>query len=520
MDSGLAADPVVRRILETLATLEKAAGVRAHYRVLEPPTVESTDLQSLQTLARVLGDWIGLRNAMFEVTIIEHDNPPSLFRIDPDHEVFAMELPAAALTAPDTALAAVTRQVARAYLINSNIAASSVDPERSSGSLADVTAVFLGMGKLIMNASPQLPARRQSPASTTAENEPLPPDYLAFTHRLVCAMRGLDWAQHISGLNQTAIANLRKWDVFRDSVFSQSLRNVLTASASHRPLMDAIEDNHLALARFDQLQRSFAATVIAPLQKEMEIYHATCREGAEKLNIREQDTYDPCLLYINQLRRRMDLQRFADELQSQQDLIIRRLKVLTAGLSDLAARNLVHLKDAEENLRFTHCPFDGTPVSIENENHDIRVKCSRCGYAFLATPGIPAIDALRINADKLAAENAVQSGSPTDESEINPPVSTRQDSTGKQKPGTGKATPNKPRNKGALWLGLGIAILPMSWLPMIGYVVAKAAQGEEAPLTGLLGQIGVIGSGIGVATMALGLLLIMLKWGTTSKDKP
>jgi len=514
MDSRLAADPVARQIIESLATLEKAAGVRAHYRILDPPPLTSTDASAIQTVARVLGDWIGLRNAMFDITIVEHDDPPRMFRIDPDQEVFAMELSSKARATPATALAAVTRQVSRAYLINSNIAASSVDPERSSGSMADITAIFLGMGKLVMNAPAAGSIGLSKSLPQTPENLPLSPEYLAFAHRLVCAMRGLDWAQNASGMNSQALANLRKWDHYRDSVFSQALRNVLTASASHRPLMDAVEDNHLALSRFDQLQRSFSAMVMVPLQAEMETYHQTCREGMERLNAREQDTYDPCLLYLNQLRRRMDLQRYADMLQVQQDHIVNRLRVLTAGLTDLSARNLVHPDAAEGRLNVTHCPFDGTPLTMDDSAHDVRVKCPTCGYGFLAIPGVPNIQALRARPVEAPEPEGPVVHRVDDEQvgDLGPmkpqkpakQVERRDPGVMTGHPGTAGKDVEKASNGAATVLTWGIILLPLSWLPMLIYVLATVLQGKDAPMTAVLGQLGMVGSGIGLLLIIVG----------------
>lgn len=510
MDSQLAADPIIKKILETLVTLEKAAGVRAHYRILDPPPLSNTDEHNLQTVARVLGDWMGLRNAMFDIKLVDHQDPPRLFRTDPDREEFEMEIPSRALASPETAIAAITRQVARAYLINSNIAASSVDVERTSGSMADITTIFLGMGKLILNS----PAAGQvMPGHTTAggaENLPLSPDYLAFAHRLVCSMRGLDWAQHAGGLSKQAIENLRKWDVYRDSVFNQALRNVLTASASHRPLMDAIEDNQLALARFDQILRTIVDTSIKPLQQELEGYHITCREGTEKLTVREQDTYDPCLLYLNQLRRRMDLQRYADVLHIQQNSIINRLRVVNSALGDLNARKLVQVTESPEK-QITVCPFDGTPVTIDVTGHDSRVKCHNCGYTFLASPGYTAVrpstsdatmepdgsdSGLQQMTDKQSGDKASSAGK------------------SKEQPGTGRTRKATPM------LVAGIALLPLSWLPMICYALVTSFLRQPAPLVPLLGQVGMWGSGLAVIVLLVGLVILLRNILSGDKTAP
>lgn len=513
MNSRLAADPVARHILDLLTTLEKAAGVRAHYRILDSPPLATVDASSINTVARVLSDWIGLRNAMFLITIVDPAQPANLVRTDPDHEEFTLELPSSALSSPETALSAIGRQVARAYLLTSNIAGSSVDPNRTEGSMADVTAIFLGMGKMLLNApaagnapDPQLNAPSPEAAS-------LSPEYLAFTHRLVCAMRGLDWNQHITGLNQTGIKLLRQWDSYRDTVFSQTLRNVLTAAASHRPLMDAIEDNHLALARYDQLKRTLVSSVIKPLDVQIEQYHKTCREGMERLGTREQETYDPCLLYLNQLRRRMDLQRYADALLLQQEEILKNLRVLTSGISDLNARQLVHINAESDLMRITHCPFDGSPISIHETNQDARVRCANCGYTFLATSGLPQITAIQ----PLAREEA-----PADKTM---PLADRTAASHADKPSnlpnsipTEIPPPPVKSRRAATILIWGIILMPLAWLPMLVYFVVKLIQGQETPLVAQLGQIGIIGSIISFGLLFIGSSMVVSGW--LRKKKP
>src|SRR5690606_16353756 len=136
---------------------------------------------------------------------------------------FTMELPSSAITTVSAVLAALARQIARAYLINSNIAGSSSVPDNTTGSIADITAVFLGLGGLLLNdpKAGVVPATKKNP---TVADEPLEPKYIAFAHRIACSMRGLDWQQHVVGLNNQAMTYLREWDLYRDSVFSLSLR--------------------------------------------------------------------------------------------------------------------------------------------------------------------------------------------------------------------------------------------------------------------------------------------------------
>jgi hypothetical protein len=336
LNSTIAADATVRDVLEKLAVLEKAAGVRAHYRILEPPPLAGTDTNSLQTAARMIGDWIGLRNAFFHVVLGESANSSmSGVRLERDQDEFTIDLPRSLVATPARALGALAREVARAYLHKTNIRGGPAPVPAGDRTLVDVTAVFLGLGKLLLNgcAGESAPGSgRNAGAGTSSRAKAsggcvLAPTYIAFAHRAACAMRGLDYEQHVIGLTPQSLELLRAWDSYRDDLFSLSLRNVLTASATHRPLIDAVTDNQMVLSRFDQLLRHFEATVLAPLMQELAGYHRQCRDAMERISAAEPETYDPCMVYLNQVRRRMDFQRLADTLLTQQEHVLQRLQI-------------------------------------------------------------------------------------------------------------------------------------------------------------------------------------------------
>ena len=247
------------------------------------------------------------------------------------------------------------RGVAQAYLIKSNISNNLTVMETSPGVVNDVTAHFLGLGKLLINDGQPLIAGHSQDLA-----QPLSMRYQAFTHRAVCAMRGLDYSQHFDEMIPAGIAAVKEWDTHRDTIFSLGLRNVLASAATQKPVMEGIEDNHLVLARFDQLRRLYETALLAPLQDELEKYHTQCRKALHRVNEPEPETYDPCMVYLNQVRRRMDLQRYADKLNVQKDLLLDRLEVLACSLRDLDKRDLLHCQAAEPAMHTSRCPFDGT----------------------------------------------------------------------------------------------------------------------------------------------------------------
>ena len=514
MDSIIASDATARDIMEKLAVLEKAAGVRAHYRILEPPPLSGTDGNSLQTAARMIGDWIGLRNALFHVVVGESaTSSMSGVRLERDQDEFTIDLPRTSVVTPTRALGALSREVARAYLYKTNIRGGPQAAAAGDPTLVDVTAVFLGLGKLLLNgcAGDGAPKGDRSVAGQSSKMKAsggcvLAPTYIAFAHRAACSMRGLDYEQHVTGLTPQALELLRAWDEHRDDLFSLSLRNVLTASATHRPLQEAVSDNQVVLSRFDQLLRHFEATVLAPLMQELAGYHRQCKEAMERIAAPEPETYDPCMVYLNQVRRRMDLQRLADSLQEQQERVMQRLHVLVAGLHSLEQQQLLRT-DYLKNGRFPQamCPLDGTPVNLPEGSREAKVKCPTCGYEFLASPEPPSLS----NGYKAQGASASAIAPDTE------PLSKR----------VGSLLPTALRDQkiavpgarpGISMMIYALVLLAMSWLPLLLYVLFTMIREIEPEHASLLGHIAVLCSGASLLLMLAGLVRYILTLGSKS----
>lgn len=512
MDSRFAADPVARDILEKLALLERTAGVRAHYRILEPLPLSSTDISALQTAARMIGDWIGLRNAMFHISVGDAAvvRPGGMF-VDNEQEEFSVEISRESVATPTLAMAALAQEVAHAYLIKGNITAGLQAEGPASGrAFLDITAIFLGLGKLLLNGCAS--AARNAGGLVPVPPCHLSPTYLAFTHRATCSMRGLDYDQHLVGLTPPAVELLHSWNSHKDTVFSLSLRNVLTASQPHRPLLDAVADNHVALARFDQLLRYSETYFLARMRRELATYHLECQEAVSRLTAREQETYDPCMVYLNQLRRRMDLQRFADGLQQQQDVILERLQILLRGINSLEDHSL--LDHTSSGLSFVppFCPLDGTQVHLPQGQREARVHCPTCGYEFLASADAPAFANGHVRSPAHGGEEPPEHvEEPKGRHKVSRPASVLHDQRI-----AGARTGTSASNLLLIW---GLTILPLSWLPLLGYVLYGTWKGfERLPYADILGNVGLGGSALGLLLIGMGILGSLVRLFSRKKD--
>lgn len=494
MDSNLAVDAAARAILENLAILERAAGVRSHYRFIDPPPLTGTDLVSLQTAARVLGDCVGLRNSFFHIASETLGSLPAVTHSRQDQEEFTIDMPQRAFTGIAPALATLARGVAQAYLIKSNIGNSNVVMETSPGVVNDVTAHFLGLGKLLLNDGQ--PAR---PGQTQDLAQPLSMYYQAFTHRATCAMRGLDYSQHFDEMHHSAIEAVKAWDIHRETIFSLGLRNVLASTATQKPVLDGIEDNQVVLARFDQLRRLLETALLTPLEGELTTYHLECRQALDRLHHAEPETYDPCLVYLNQIRRRMDLQRFADALSHQKHIVLDRLEVLACALRDLDKRHLLHCQTAKEAMANTRCPFDQTLMTAAHETrHGLR-KCSKCGYEMLVSPEIPYI----VGVEETAPGGSVQKPEENVE-EAAAPITTLSGEKGRD-------TVSKKYRSLKLML-FAMVVLALSWLPLLGYVGYCLVKRIPPPFihADMLSRVGLYGSAAAGALIVISLLMLLV----------
>ena len=179
-----------------------------------------------------------------------------------------------------------------------------------------------------------------------------------------------------------------------------------------------------------------------------------------------------------------------------------RLRVIGTALSDLNSRKLVRL-DIAEDQQITHCPFDGTPISIDETAHDSRVRCLNCGYTFLASPGYTAIRTLPKSETPYAYDDSEQQAAGVNNS-----------STEKKTKAAKKKTGNVPgsnKSRHLAFLVTGIALLPLSWLPMLGYALLNSLQGKPAPLIPALGKLGMAGSALAIVIILIGLVLLLKK---------
>ncbi len=181
----------VRRLLR----LEFLLGRQVNYNLLDPAAlIPITDDVGLQTAARLVRDFLGLRSLIIVVGRAKQNEGVAghiELRCSPE-EVF-IEISPEVSSRPDDAIATIAHEITHQYLELNGFPATD-GPEYEV--FTDTAAIFLGLGKLILNGSNRVGYLGQRNA--------------ALVYLLCCAMREIPEERYILGLNEDVAVTLQQ----------------------------------------------------------------------------------------------------------------------------------------------------------------------------------------------------------------------------------------------------------------------------------------------------------------------
>jgi hypothetical protein len=170
------------------------------------------------------------------------------------------------------------------------------------------------------------------------------------------------------------------------------------------------------------------------------------------------------------------------------------------GMESLQKQQMMH-PEILDKTRFPQalCPLDGTPVPLPEDARETKVKCPTCNYEFIASAEAPAVG--KMPKPETAAQ-ATQA--PVDAStgkRISPKIPT---ALRDQKIASGG--PGAALNK----IVSGLAVLALSWVPFLGYVMLALYRNSEPEHATALGRLGLVGSTIGLLLVLYGATVFLM----------
>jgi hypothetical protein len=247
--------------------------------------------------------------------------------------------------------------------------------------LTDIAAVFLGLGKLMLNGchcTREIERTTAEGTETTIETHDygyLDRTQLSLVYTLTCVMRRIPRAQYEAGLTREAVAYVRNCCEAYKRLLAYAERSDQEVTEQTDML---VRITQLKLAEIEQAlaairERYVTATEALLTEVHQSVKSLLADTGARLFEL------DPCL----KRARSMSLALEVDRVDSLSIEAGRHLS-LSLALARLAFRAALPSRDENsDTARVVLCRIDGSKLRIPPGKADVGVRCPRCRYSFI-----------------------------------------------------------------------------------------------------------------------------------------
>jgi hypothetical protein len=201
-----------RDCLAKLELLDQSVGAKTRHDMMEPDVLDVGDILTIQQTAKAIADFVGLRETRPIVAIAaQKDGVGGHVSLNHDRELY-IEVSRETMAFREAALATLAHEVTHKYLYENGITCGTGPfKEYENEILTDIAAVFLGLGKLLLNGCV---ARGPARTGYLLDESILKSGYLdrqqlAHIYCVVCAMHGITRRNAERNLRKEALAAVR-----------------------------------------------------------------------------------------------------------------------------------------------------------------------------------------------------------------------------------------------------------------------------------------------------------------------
>jgi len=236
-------DLFINDYINKITFLEKQIGAYVKYKPLEPfwlPGKGFMDSIRLQGAAKEIAVFLGLNNYTFLITVTKQKTKiaGNIELKYSGNDVF-VEISEDVQGFEDAVIATLAHELTHKYMqLNGISLGTNIVKEYDNEVLTDITAIFLGMGKLLLNGCineqtyQEYRGGDKYDVTKTMKVGYLTQKQMAFVYRLICSMRGISKEDMLSNLNceaQDAILNCDRYaqDYFNVDFKSENYRKII-----------------------------------------------------------------------------------------------------------------------------------------------------------------------------------------------------------------------------------------------------------------------------------------------------
>jgi hypothetical protein len=411
----------VQSCLAKLMLLESRIGAAVGYKTLEVDSFP--DKCNLEKAAEIIARFLGLAYLSFNIKVTKQKKDVAghieLHRYKPQksdafggraHEdsLVFIEVSEDIASHPQARLATLAHEITHAYLHTYNV---SCEDELENEKLTDIAAVFLGLGKLMLNgAETQWNSYDTDPSSNQLQKttHTLKCGYISrvefvFVYWLICVLRGIPDSDYMKNLHSDIAAEVRgsyshwaKRLIEVDAFAKADLR----ARLNDDPRMDALSTGLAELER----HLTFLKEKIHSAERILDESHRWIKQSLDGLSRTDniEDQYDPIMKSLNNAVLSLQYHTSIAESEKRRGAVDRTVEALKQMAVILAAKGCFQNDSRSEAALTRRCPICKTLLRLREDAPSSRIRCANpdCRYVFVAnsTPTRP--DAAGSSADQ------------------------------------------------------------------------------------------------------------------------
>jgi hypothetical protein len=300
-------------------------------------------------------------------------------------EVF-IEIDPKAMAFPDSVGATLCHEICHKWLQDKGI---SSPIEIDNEILTDITTIFLGFGKIMLNGCEVKNVTRTRVAvgtqttTKTLTSGYLDRDQLAFVYRLVCAMRRIPDSEYMSGLNREATDSILSCDRSFGQYYSQRFHELEATGAILKYLQSETIATQQQMAELNKyceyVKQSFCDTVDEFLK--------TTHEYLEDLHqkagmITQTNDHDPALRFLRSIRKHHKLEQITETVVATGNKFQKLLAASKLIARQVWKNNAQFPPPSAAMFNIVKCPKDGKKFRLPQDSPNLIVSCPTCRYRF------------------------------------------------------------------------------------------------------------------------------------------
>lgn len=376
--------------LNLVRMLESSVGHKTKYSALEPFACAvlanaQPSVIEIQRAGRRISEHMGLTDLVFVISVT--DQPPSVaghIELDRSSASVFVEISRDICAFNDAVLATLCHELSHKYLHVHGIRNGTVPVEQEY--LTDVAAVYLGMGKIMLNGCESVMSQREQNGSTiTTTTTTLKTGYIsrecfAFVYRVVSEMRRIPPHEYLKGLSVSALEAVSQVEKAYASWLRADYHTPEGIGQLTDRLNKRIAEAQTRAADLDRNLRSVESAV-AESRTSIRDAHLSLSRAQKQIERLREPGPNPHLRYLDCL----DVRE-----------LVGMLATLTDGqFSEVDSQwakvpgSLPESRLAEPTV-IVECPIDGRKLRLPGGKMRLLVTCASCRYKFIASTAEPA----------------------------------------------------------------------------------------------------------------------------------